>query len=133
MKKVILGILILVIIGAAYGFYLYNKKTPSLENTQPFMSLTADELYQSFSLDETDATKKYQGKVLQVSGKILSISQSDSISNIILNAEDALFGGINCSFNSLGSMPKKGDEIQVKGRCQGYLTSVILNNCVIVK
>jgi len=133
MKKVILSVLILVIIGAAYGFYLYNKKTPSLEGTKPFMSLTANELYQSFSLDETEAIKKYQNKVLQVSGEILSISQSDSISNIILNAEDALFGGINCSFNSLKIISQKGDEIQVKGRCHGFLNSVILNNCLIVK
>ena len=121
------------IIAATYGFYLYNKKTPSLENTKPDISLTADELYHGFSIDETEATKKYSGKVLQVNGEILSISQSDSISNIILKADNALFGGVNCSFNSLKSLPQKGDNINIKGRCQGYLTSVILNNCVIVK
>lgn len=133
MKKVILIIVGIVVLAAAYGFYLYNKKTPSLENTTPDFTLTAENLYNEFSADEKEALKIYEGKVIQVEGEILSISQSDSISNIVLNADGALFGAVNCSFKNLKPSFQKNDNVTVKGRCQGYLNSVVLNNCAIVK
>lgn len=134
MKKAVIIISVLVAAAAiGYGFYMFNKKTPSLEKTTPDYTLTADELYRDFSTDEVSALKKYEGKVLQVTGAILNITQTDSISYIVLNAEDALFGAVNCSFNNLGEIPKKEATIVVKGICQGYLTNVILNNCVLVK
>lgn len=133
MKKVIIIIVGIVVLGATYGFYLYNKKTPSLQNTSPDFTLSAETLYSKFSTDEKEALKIYEGKVIQVEGKILSISQSDSISNIVLNADGALFGAVNCSFKNLKPSFQKNDNVTVKGRCQGYLNSVVLNNCVIVK
>ena len=133
MKKVILSILVIVGIGVFYGFYIYNKKVPSLENATPDYTLTADELFSSFSSDEANAMKTYEGKVIQVSGNVLSVTPTDSISNVVLSAKDALFGGINCSFNNLENAPTKGQNITLKCQCQGYLTNVILNNCVPVK
>jgi hypothetical protein len=134
MKKVILIIVGIVVLAGSYGFYLYNKKTPSLENTKPDFTLTAQQLYSEFSENEKEALQLYEGKVIQVEGEILSTSQSDSISNIILNADDALFGAVNCSFKKLNSATyQKRDKVTVKGRCQGYLNSVVLNNCSIVK
>jgi hypothetical protein len=133
MKKIVVSILVLLCIGLVYGFYLYNKKTPSLENEKPDYTLTADELYTSFSTDEASAMEKYEGKILQVSGKVLMLTQTDSISNVVLNAEDALFGSVNCSFSTLKETLQKKENIVVKGQCQGYLTNVILNNCVLVK
>jgi hypothetical protein len=133
MKKIVVSILVLLCIGLVYGFYLYNKKTPSLENEKPDYTLTADELYTSFSTDEASAMEKYEGKILQVSGKVLMLTQTDSISNVVLNAEDALFGAVNCSFSTLKETLQKEENIVVKGQCQGYLTNVILNNCVLVK
>jgi len=133
MKKIVVSILVLLCIGLVYGFYLYNKKTPSLENEKPDYTLTADELYTNFSTDEASAMEKYEGKILQVSGKVLMLTQTDSISNVVLNAEDALFGAVNCSFSTLKETLQKEENIVVKGQCQGYLTNVILNNCVLVK
>ena len=132
MKKIVLLIVVLLILGGAYGFYLFNKKTPGLENVTPDYTLTAQELYDAFSLNEKSALEKYEGKVLQINGDILTFSKTDSISNVVFNAEDALFGAVNCSFNKLELNLEKNETIEVKGRCQGFLNSVILNNCVIV-
>lgn len=133
MKKSALIILGLILIGGGlYGFYLFTKKTPSLENVSPDFSLTAEDLYTHFSDNEKTALEKYEGKVLQIEGVILTISQTDSISNIVFNADDALFGAVNCSFKNLNYNLKKNDSVIVKGRCQGFLNSVIMNNCVIL-
>lgn len=132
MKKIIIAIVVLLVLAGAYGFYLFNKKTPSLEKVTPDFSLTAEELYIDFSTNEKSALEKYEGKVLQIEGEILTYSKTDSISNIVFNADDALFGAVNCSFNTLNKNLKKNETIVVKGLCQGFLNSVILNNCVIV-
>jgi hypothetical protein len=133
MKKIILIIIALVLMAAVYGLYLFNKKTESLHNIKPDFTVTAEALFNDFNKDELAALKKYEGKVLKVTGKVIMVSQSDSISNVVLKAEAALFGGVNCSFNTLEEVLKTEDAVSIKGQCQGFLTSVILNNCVLEK
>jgi len=132
MKKIILVVLLLLIGGGVYGLYLFNKKTPNLVDVKPDYSLTAEELYQNFSTDEKSALKKYEGKVLEIEGKVLTFSQTDSISNIVLDGQEAFFGTVNCSLKHLKDSIQTHQKLIVKGRCQGFLNSVILNNCVIV-
>ena len=133
MKKVAFIISLFVLVGATYGIYLFNKKSESLQHIEPDYTLNANDLFNEFNQNEQEALKKYEGKVIEVTGQIIMISQSDSISNVILNANDALFGGINCSFNKLEDGLNKEDVVSIKGRCQGFLTSVILNNCTLEK
>ena len=133
MKKALAVLAVILVIGVGYGLYLFNKKTPSLEHSAPDYTLTADALFTDFEQDEPGSIAKYEGKVLQVTGTVIMVSQTDSISNLILKAEDALFGGINCSFMQLDQAVQTDDTVTVKGQCQGYLTNVILNNCVLTK
>ncbi len=133
MKKVIVTISILILIGVAYSVYLFNKKTPSLHKIIPDYTMTADDLFKEFEADENSSLLKYESKVLEVTGKVFMVTKTDSISNIILEAEDAMMGGVNCSFKKLENSLQKNDIVIIKGRCQGYLTNVILNNCVLVK
>lgn len=133
MKKVIVIISTIVLLVVAYSVYLFNKKTQSLQKVVPDYIMTADDLFEEFETDENSAVLKYESKVLQVTGKVLMVTKTDSISNIILIAEDAMMGGVNCSFKNLENNLKKNDIVIIKGRCQGYLTNVILNNCVLVK
>ena len=133
MKKVIVFLSVIGLLALLYGFYLFNKKTESLQNVEPDFVITADELYMDFSQNEKSALKKYEGKVLQVTGKIIMVTQTDSISNILLQSEQALLGGVNCSFNKLDDVLQTEDLVSVKGQCQGFITSVVLNNCTIIK
>lgn len=133
MKKIILFISIIFLVGAGYGLYQFSKKTPSLEKAIPDYRITADALFNEFETNEKEALMKYEDKILQITGKVEMILHTDSISNVILKAENALMGGVNCSFNNLTDLPQNDEQITIKGKCQGYLSSVILNNCVIEK
>lgn len=133
MKKLIAIISILVLLAAGYGIFQFTKKTPSLVKVIPEYTITADDLYRDFDSDEKNALLKYNGKVVQVTGEVEIISMTDSVSNVMLRAENALMGGINCSFNKLSENIQKDDKVTIKGQCQGFLMSVILNNCVLVK
>lgn len=74
----------------------------------------------------------YEGKVLQVHGQVLMLQTNDSIASLILDAENAMMGGVNCSFNHTDVQVERRTEVIVKGRCQGFLTQVVLNNCIII-
>lgn len=131
MKKIATIISFLVLIAVAYGVYMFNKKTESLHKVKPEYTVTANQLYMEFVNNEKSAILKYEGKIIEVTGEVIMVTKTDSISNVLLGAEEALLGGVNCSFNELENNLQKGEIITVKGQCQGYLTSVILNNCVI--
>ncbi len=131
-KKLALVVVLIGILGGGYAYYLFNKKTPGLENAKTDFQLTANELFDAFDLNETSALISFENKVIEVSGILKSIKHSDNQTNLIVAADQAMFGGINCSFNDKIDGLETGEEIRIKGRCQGFLMDVILNNCVII-
>lgn len=129
-RTIILILLSLLLIGAGSGIYLFNKKVPGLEQVQADFSLSSDELYHAFEKDESAAGKLYENRVVQINGRVQSIS--DDRLNLILAVTDGLMGGINCSFPAPLNSIQIGEQIQVKGLCQGFLMDVILTNCILV-
>lgn len=129
--KIIVTILIVGLIGLIVGGYLFNKKVPTLNDVEAEYKVTADELYNAFETDESVAMKLYESKVISVEGEVADVKVKDNKTNIVLKAENAMLGGINCSFNHANVKVSKGDQVIIKGRCQGFLMDVILNNCEI--
>lgn len=132
-KKVIILAVVagLGILGGIFGLYQFNKKVPSLSTITPDFVLTADELFDAFDSDETSALQKYEGKVITVTGTVMSSRATDTTTTLILDANNAMAGGVNCSFASSSLNVEEGQIIAVKGRCQGFLMNVVLNNCII--
>jgi len=133
MKKIAILLIAFVLLGGGYGLYLYNKKVPSLADTPADYTLTANELFDAFNADEQAALKKYEGKVIDLSGKVIRLNVNDSLSSVTLEATNSMFGGVNCSFSSSIASLKEGDEVRLKGRCQGFLMDVVLNNCYVIE
>ena len=133
-RNIIFAILAVGLIGGAYGLYQFNKKVPTLDSAAPDFEVTADELYNAFDENEAEAMKKYQEKIIQVTGTVFRTKSDTSQLNIILKAENSMTGGVNCSLRDFQSdVPEKGSRITLKGQCQGYLMDVVLNNSVIVE
>ncbi len=142
MKKKKIRNLVLIIIGiivvggAATGYYLYTKTTPDVAGITPEYTLTADELTQAFNSDEQKATKKYAGEVIEVSGQISEKTANDTSMTFILTGGEDPASGVRCSFspNALEQAKKYGvgDQVQVKGKCTGKLFEVVLINCYLV-
>ena len=130
MKKTLVLILIIAtLVVVSVGFYLFNKKVGGLEKVKADYTIAATMLYNAFETHETEANKKYLDKILLVEGRVEKVEVDEKYSSIILKADKALAGGINCSFNHQIKGVSKGDMIAVKGRCQGYLMDVVLTNC----
>ncbi len=133
MKKLLIAALLVLLAAGGIGFYLFNKKVPGLANATPDFHHTADELYDAFDRDEAEANTMYTGKIIDVSGLILSVKNTNETANVVLEAANAMAGGINCSFKSTVEGLEKGREVTIRGECQGILMDVVLNNCHLVK
>jgi hypothetical protein len=134
MKKVLLAVLILGVIGAGVGYYLYNKPVASLENKKPDVEITAAGLIEAYEQNEKAADSLYLGKIIAVSGKVsemvnqegkvkINLETSNPIALIICEMET----GVNAD------QVKVGADIKIKGVCSGYLSDVILVQSTIVQ
>ena len=115
-----------------YSFFLLIMKSMSLNSSTPLYALTVDELFSDFNTDAKSATLKYNDHLMLVTGKVVSISKKNYSLRIILKTSDEMLSSVKCTFGSINNEIKKNDIITVKGKCQGYLSNVSLNKCVIV-
>lgn len=129
MKKIAIATLVILVIGGAVAFYQFNRGVESLETVKPSFSYTADELFDYFEMDEVQAMAKLKGQVVEVSGIVSEVSHKEGATVVVLEALNADFGGVNCSFRGLREDIQASDRITVKGQCEGYLMDVIMTNC----
>lgn len=132
MKKTLIPLLVLAIIGGAYALYSYNKGPRDLNAEKSEMSITADELLSEFALDEQSANEKYLDKIMEVEG-IVSDVTLDEVTTILLETGD-IMSSIACEMASGMKMDnvEAGSKIRIKGQCTGFLSDVILVKCVII-
>jgi uncharacterized protein YxeA len=135
MKKILLIVLALVIVGTGItAFYYYNKKVESLEHVKPEVEVSAHKLLTDYENDEKAANEVYLGKVIQVQGAISAILDEAGKKKIQLDAGSPM-STIICemdSTNSIGQV-KAGDEVKIKGLCSGYLSDVIVVQANVMK
>ena len=117
-KRIIIPLIFLVLFAAAYGYYLYNKGPLSVVNSSA-IEMSADDLYTEFSTDPANATKRYAGKILAVSGTVKSHSTNQQKQMIILIKTYANGGFINCTMEENGVQVKEGMRVIIKGICSG--------------
>lgn len=127
-------IIILALLGVAYGWKEYNRTQKSTFDIAAFASTTASGLVKEFEADEISANKKYNDRVVSVKGIIQSIEISDTTQRIILKGEaGAVIGELAKSERKKVAELKVGDSLILKGVCTGFLMDVILVRTIIVK
>ena len=130
-------IVVLIAIGGLIGYRMYNKPHADVNEAEA-ITVTAEAIYKEFETDESTANLKYTGenKVVQVSGTVGEITQQDTLTYVTLAVPDAM-GGVmiltDKSASAAASNLKPGDQVTLKGFCNGYLMpDVKINGGVIV-
>ena len=137
MKKILLIILALGLVGGAVGFYMYQKPHKDMAKEKAQHTLSAMQLIGAFGQNEAEATTKFSGQIVEVSGTISAIVPGDDKTiQIMLSSEDPM-SSVSCNMQDdrdkiLATKVKKGDQIVIKGQCSGYLMDVVMDRCVIV-
>jgi hypothetical protein len=127
-------VLLLALTTILVALVMYFQKHADLSKAKPDFVFTATALQKEFETDEKSASAKYTSKVLEVTGEIASISQSDS-NNLNLSLKTGSdISSVICTFSHSKAPPHPGvgDEITIRGECSGFLMDVLLNNCAYV-
>jgi hypothetical protein len=136
MKKYIKYIAAIVIAAGVFTYYYINKPKTSLENKEADVIISPQKLLEDFTKDEQQANAKYLDKIIEVSGKVAAknIDQNKKVS-IMMDTGDPM-SNVTCELSKdqaeKSSAFDEGSFIEVKGKCTGMLTDVILVDCVIL-
>lgn len=135
-KSLILVFLMLIILGLVFAIYCYNKPHIDVKESEAAYILTAQNLIDEYQRNETKTNEKYSEIVIQVNGNIFEISTLKGNSVITLK-DDNLESSIKCYMlpeeNRKALKLKKGQDIEIKGICTGYLLDVIMVRCTLVE
>lgn len=126
------------IVASGAWWYTFHKPALNVFDEKAAYSLTAADLINQFTNNESLADSMYVGKVISVNGTIAGINSIDS--RVEVSLEDEMMGVI-CLIDSSYAIQqineikalKTGDKVKMKGKCNGYLMDVRLDNCVIEK
>jgi hypothetical protein len=144
MKTWLKVLLVLAVIGIVAAvlvyFFVYNKPHTDYEKAKPEMVLTASELYDAFINDIGSAQETYNGKVLQISGVLDYVEDTDGRVFAIFAFGEGIFGpeGVRCSMlenyiEKVKNIPT-GTQITIKGFCSGFNDpDVILDHCSVIE
>ena len=138
--KILLGAVIVIIIGAASVYLYINKPHPSYEKLKAEFTTTPQAIYDEFKTNNKSSALKYNGKMVELTGKISKIEASDTLVTIVFAFSQGLFGdeGVRCAMlrklNASTKELKQGEDVDLKGLCQGFNeTDVIFEKCSLIK
>lgn len=118
--------------GAFFAYTEYNRTNADINDLKVDATVSADEIFNAFEADAIAAGEKYMGKVIEVSGTVLSTDEA-----IILEASAAMDGGVQASLKAgeIGDKAVVGASIKLKCQCTGrddLFGSVVMKDCVIL-
>lgn len=137
MKKIILSILVLAIIGAAGTYYyafVYSKNRKFDMVNAEAMTIDANALVKSFQENETDANKNYLDKVLMISGTVSATDKTQTGERTVTLSSEDPFAGVMVTLDSTeAATVNVSDKVTVKGFCKGFLSDVVITSAIVIK
>jgi hypothetical protein len=125
--KVLIGLIILGVLGGIAGYvFIYNKPHPDYEKKKPDYAMTATGLFEAYRNDTQEASEKYNGKVLEVSGFLTAVETSGEMVIAIFGLDEGMFGveGVRVTMlpnhhNAVKNYDMS-EQITLKGVCTGF-------------
>jgi uncharacterized protein (UPF0333 family) len=135
-KRILLLVLGLALIGAAVGYFLWNKPHENMASSKAEATLEATALFSAYNADENAANSKYLGKTIAVSGKVKEVTKTEGgPAKITLETGDEF--AVICELDALSQHPRTdfpvGETVTFKGKCDGLNLDVQLSRCVEVR
>ena len=128
-KKIVLVLVVAVIAVSAVVYYQLNKPHRQA-NVKADIEITASNLATAFETDEAAANKTYLDKVVAVTGQVSEISTNQQgFTIVVLKGTD--MSGVSCTLLEKSPAVEKNSTIRLQGFCNGYLTDVVLDRCVL--
>lgn len=154
-KKVLIGVGILILIGAIGSMMDKDKdrntlksETPTAELTQAQKdsiakaeqeeikknTITSTQLIAEYEANEVSADNNFKGKTFYVAGTVADIKK-DVLGHIyVILSTDNIVRRVQCYFEDAETAAKLGKGMQVTflGRCEGLMMNVLMKDCKLV-
>ena len=131
--RILIGIIAIAMIG-----YIVVLKWPkaTVKSKAVDIEISAQDIYNEYSSNETSAQRKYFGKVVQVSGIIDEVYEDeDGAPVVILIGTDgdptAVITLASDQSDEIANY-KEGDTIKVKAQCSGMLMEVTFSKGIVI-
>ncbi len=133
MKKLIMIVLSLGLIGVGTGIYLFNKKPETVDDKKG-INIAAADLAKAYSTNERAADSRYLNQVIEVSGTVGSTETNQDGGLMVILTTGAPDADIQCTLRDKGVQVAKGAQVTLKGFCSGSgITGVSLTDCIVTK
>ena len=133
MKKILIFTALLILGAGIYGLYEFNRGHVSNADAISDVSISANELLTAFQTGEDEANAKYNDKIVEVSGEVRQVTQTDGKTIVRLDAGDSM-DGVTCELDDQVKHKRTefatGDAVTFKCTCSGFLMDVVLVRCV---
>jgi hypothetical protein len=130
----LLSLIAIVLIGIYFAWsWVFRIADSSVAGQKAVVEISAPALLSSFETNETLANQKYSGKVIAIEGTIAEINKDEKNTSVYLKESNAT-SGVMCSFQKKTDKLKDfqiGQNIKIKGICNGYLMDVQMNKCAL--
>lgn len=125
----------LLLIASVIAVFKYYKPHRSVKKEEAAFKLSVSELVDAFSADENEANAQYAGKIVEVRGALKEMILNDS-TLILLMGDSTLPTGVSCYLQrdqkDKYTTLKKGEEVLVKGVCNGMLLDVVIDKAILL-
>lgn len=136
MKKLILLIGIVGLIGGLIAYQMYTQPLKDMTNLDAEVQMTATDLYAAYDVDESAANEAYLGKIIEVTGVVQQIENGDAGTATVVLDTGAALGSVLCRMDQQKggdlSHLQPGQQIQVRGECVGKLIDVEFTRCILI-
>ncbi|HTO15011.1 MAG TPA: hypothetical protein VLZ83_04535 [Edaphocola sp.] len=130
MKKTLITLILIALSVIAVVYYIMNKPHKDINN-ETTINITAVQLFNEFTTNESAANAKYLNKALEVNGIIIVVAENqDNEQYIVLKTNDEMYG-IMCTLRHKNINSFVGDNVNIKGYCSGFAGDVKLTDCVL--
>lgn len=112
-----------------------NETTQVAEQKEEAIQVNSTTLAKDYEANEIKANKKYEDKLLEVTGKVESIDEMMGQTFIILEGDEVITS-VQCFFDEDSEIDKvaelnKGDSVTIVGKCDGKSINVGIQNCIL--
>jgi hypothetical protein len=144
-RKKIIWLVILIIAGGSawYGYSEYSRSNKNYQNVKPDFSLSAINLIREFEAGDSTASRKYNGKAIEISGNVKSIDKDEKGFYTVTLGDSSSLSSVRCSMDTThkddASALPVGSSVMLRGACTGFYkdemglgSDVILNFCAVI-
>ncbi len=130
-KPVLLIAAACLLLAVAVICYVMYKPHRDINRETPVI-ITAVDLVEAYRKDEADANRRFLDKVLQVAGTVDGTETDNDGRTVVILSGTTPMSDVRCTLQK-NITAESGTEMTLKGRCTGYLSDVILVDCLSIE